>query len=292
MARYKLSARPAQPDKNVKEMLRSSSRSRSRTSSEALPSGVTAPERGVGVGDTGELPMEGDNLPGTPDRARVPVSLEQAAQLRMSIESSPGIRATSARRGTPGYISTRPQVLPVQEGDPMYSEFLDQREHLGFGKVRATTPSSSVNTRRSSSNPRQSAPPPRPNQTHIDFSTDRSAEYRKVHLVSPSTTMYVQHNKFSAPSAASLFSTQYAPKPGRFSYDQGALFSKVNKKPSVHALSRSTETTPRAGAGASSPTRYFPPAARSPTTASAMDYKLSHDALHRKMYQELYYNTP
>jgi hypothetical protein len=305
MVRYKSSGRALPPEKNVNAMLRSTSRSGSR--------GRGTPTDGTARSTSGPAPAEHTTTaegasstaaePSTPSRpdtgAAEPgqAGTQRQTAVCESVESSPGLRATSARRTAPGYISTRPQLVDPHGASlaatPQFSEFLDQKEYLGFGKVRGLKPTPYHSSmRRTSSDPRLIAPSAGAGkQSHPDFAADRSRPYRTVNLVSPSSAMYVQHNQFTVPPAASRYAPQYQPaRPGRFSYEQQQSAATILRSP--HASSASTGTTPRS---ARSPGKFFPstpPTPRTPTTASAAEYKLSQDALHRKMHQELYYNTP
>jgi hypothetical protein len=278
MVRYKSTGRPVPAHKNVNEMLRSSSRSRG--ASESAP---------VGAVDPGDVGNASEDRPRTPERTTARSSSASrpstapAAGWR-GVDSSPGLRATSARRGTPGYISTRPEIIAHDGAAAPLTEVLvlDQKEHLGFGQVRATQPRGALASQLHNADGGSRQLTPNARQMHLNFAADRSREYRTSNLVAPSSAMYVQHNSFTAPVNKSLPGSKY----GRFSYDKNAAFSNLR---SPLQGSVSAGTTPRSS---KSPARFFPPTPRTPTTATAAEYKLSQDALHRKMYQELYYNTP
>lgn len=291
MVRYKSAGRPVTPNKNVNAMLRSSSRTRSRPTaavdedSSCLSNPTTIDAEGREETPRSPAPSPSAR-PATPPR----VPPHSGAPMGWSsVESSPGLRATTARPGSAQYISTSPEILMLgPDGQavpvPVRGErvLLDQREYLGYGRVRATTPTGSRQLRRAASDSRMPAPGPM-RQMYPDFSTDHSVEYRRTHLTSPSSAMYLQRTR-PPPTVAAA--------PGRFSYDRNSSFSSM-RSPSYTALytSKSNVGTPRSSR---SPGRFFPPAAspRTPTTASTAEYKLSQDALHRQMYQELYYNTP
>jgi hypothetical protein len=281
MVRYKSTGRPVPAHMNVNEMLRSSSRGRGASQPES-ESAVFYPS-----GTHAEASNRAEDRPQTPERTTARAGSASRPRTAPAagwkgVESSPGLRATSARRGTPGYISTRPEIITSQDGAAApLAEVLDQKEHLGFGQVRATPSRAGASSQvHVDSGHRQLMPSAR--QVHQNFAADRSREYRTSNLVAPSSAMYTQHNSFTAPVNKSLTPSKY----GRFSYDKNAAFSNLR---SPLQGSVSAGTTPRSS---KSPGRFFPATPRTPTTATAAEYKLSQDALHRKMYQELYYNTP
>lgn len=154
-------------------------------------------------------------------------------------------------------------------------------------------------------------PPPLP----ADFVADLSAEYGRMDLYSPGGSS--QRGSYSGPDAESAKQVHNRPSSsdgaGRFSYSGGAadilsklsspndglkraaqapLILRQNSSSSLRTAVYQPYKPVQIAAGAGANTASSPRTPVITATATPADFKLTQDSLHRKMYQDLYYNTP
>lgn len=243
---------------------------------------------------------------------------------------SAGVRGeppnSSGRRS--GQVNTRPEVLGSEGFDTSSGPYLDQKDILGFRS--RTNSANNLRRSGSNPRMRPqmeemplSAGPP--DYVYMDEDDVHNFDESDLNYYPPSgartaaiSAQYRAQNGFVSDPVAARRHTRNAPAPGRFSYSAAAhhaaqqVYSYQNQHhPSqsprqqnnhgnnnsnyYHDGSQGFPSTrdspntmqvpsPRSQAGSA---LYLAP---SPRTASASEYKLTEEALHRKKYKDLYYN--
>lgn len=312
MLRFKSTGREVPEHKNVRAMIR---RSASRSRSRAASSGDALPEsQGQGDNQTDtSRSMESDLLsaglrnepPSSSSSGRRQVNTRpemlgaerhQAAPVEPYLDQKDilGFRSRSnsanklRRSGSDPRMKPQMEEIPFSSGPSDYGEFDNEYQTMSF--PAAPSPSGARTTAASALYRAQngfSSDPAMVRKQARNAAAPGRFSYSAAALHA-AEQVYSYQNQYLRQSPRQSPAQSPAQSPSQQYYDQRHSNSQFFPSPRESAVAmQGPVPSPRGPAGSA---LYLAPSPRTPRTASAAEYKLTEEALHRKMYKDLYYN--